>query len=304
MPELFPGFAVHDLETSGARVHARVGGSGPPLLLLHGYPQTHAIWHRMAPHLARRFTVVAADLRGYGESGKPETAPDHAPYAKRAMAGDLVEAMARLGLEAFHVVGHARGGRVGHRLAVDHPGRVRSLTVLDIAPTLAMYEQTDLAFARAYYHWFFLIQPAPMPERLIGADPEFFLRDKLRGWSQGRWPFDEAALAEYLRCFRDPATVHASCEDYRAAATIDLEHDRADRAAGRRVTCPLLALWGERGTVHRQFRPIDEWRLVCEAEVCGGPLPCGHYLPEEVPEAVLAALVPFLDRVEASARSP
>ncbi len=298
MTDLFPGFAVHDLETPGGRVHARAGGSGPPLLLLHGYPQTHAIWHRMAGPLAARFTVVAADLRGYGDSAKPPTAPDHAPYSKRAMAQDAVDAMALLGLESFHVVGHDRGGRVGHRLALDHPGRVRSLTVLDIAPTLAMCEATDLEFARAYYHWFFLIQPAPLPERLIGADPAFFLREKLRGWSQGRWPFDETALAEYLRCFDDPATIHASCEDYRAAATIDLEHDRADRDAGRRVRCPGLALWGERGTVHRCFRPIEEWRRVADAEVTGRALPSGHYLPEEVPEDVLRDLVPFLERAE------
>lgn len=300
MADLFPGFAVHELETRGARVHARVGGRGPPLLLLHGYPQTHAIWHRLAGPLAARFTVVAADLRGYGDSGKPESAPDHAPYAKRAMAQDVVEAMALLGFGSFHLVGHDRGGRVGHRLAVDHAARVRSLTVLDIAPTLAMYEQTDLAFASAYWHWFFLIQPAPLPERLIGADPELFLREKLRGSSQGRWIFDDAAFAEYLRCFADARTVHASCEDYRAAATIDLVHDRADRAAGRRVRCPTLALWGERGTVHRCFRPLDEWRAVCEAEVSGGPLPCGHYLPEEVPELVLGALLPFLERAGAA----
>jgi haloacetate dehalogenase len=299
---LFPGFAVRDLDTPGARVHAVVGGHGPALLLLHGYPQTHAIWHRVAAPLAARYTVVAADLRGYGDSGKPETTADHAPYAKRAMAQDLADAMGLLGFERFHVVGHDRGGRVGHRLALDHPERVRSLTVLDIAPTLAMYEQTDLAFASEYWHWFFLIQPAPLPEALIGGDPELFLREKLRGSSQGRWIFDDRALAEYLRCFRSPETIHASCEDYRAAATIDLDHDRADRAAGRRVGCPVLALWGARGTVHRCFRPIDEWRLVCEAEVSGGPLPCGHYLPEEVPDLVLGNLVPFLERAEASGR--
>jgi haloacetate dehalogenase len=276
-------------------VHARVGGSGPPVLLLHGYPQTHAIWHRVAGPLAARFSVIAADLRGYGDSGKPPTAPDHAPYSKRAMAQDLVE-VGLLGFESFHVVGHDRGGRVGHRLAVDHAARVRSLTVLDIAPTLAMYEQTTMDFARAYYHWFFLIQPEPLPERLLGAAPEFFLREKLRGWSQGRWPFDEAAFAEYLRCFEDPATIHASCEDYRAAATIDLDHDRADRDAGRRVRCPVLALWAERGAVHRCFRPLEEWRRVTDADVSGGPLPSGHYLPEEVPDDVLRELFPFLER--------
>ncbi len=266
------------------------------MLLLHGYPQTHAIWHRMAGPLAARFRVVAADLRGYGDSGKPPSAPDHAPYSKRAMAQDLVEAMALLGHASFHVVGHDRGGRVGHRLAVDHPERVRSLAVLDIAPTLAMYEATDMTFARAYYHWFFFLQPAPLPERLIGADPEFFLREKLRAWSQGRWPFDDAAFEEYLRCFRDPQTIHASCEDYRASATIDLDLDRADRAAARRIRCPVLALWGDRGVVHRCFQPLEEWRRVTDAEVVGRPVPAGHFLPEEAPDEVLAELVPFLRR--------
>ena len=299
MPDLFPSFAVRDLDTPGARIRARVGGAGPPMLLLHGYPQTHAIWHRMAGPLASRFTVVAADLRGYGDSAKPESGPDHAAYSKRAMAQDMVHVMARLGFDAFHVVGHDRGGRVGHRLALDHPARVWSLTVLDIAPTLAMYEQTTMAFARAYYHWFFLIQPAPLPERLIGADPEFFLREKLRGWSQGRWPFHDGAVAEYLRCFRDPAVIHATCEDYRAAAGIDLEHDRADRDGGRQVGCPVLALWGDRGTVHREFKPLEEWRRVSQGTVSGRPLPSGHYLPEEVPEDVLRELLAFVP-----ARSP
>jgi haloacetate dehalogenase len=301
MPDLLPGFTAQGVETRSADVRARVGGKGPPVLLLHGYPQTSAMWHRMAPALADRFTVVACDLRGYGDSAKPESAPDHSTYAKRAMAEDLADVMSALGHERFHVVGHDRGGRVGHRLAVDHAARVRSLTVLDIAPTLAMYEATDLAFARAYYHWFFLIQPAPMPEKLIGADPEFFLRDKLRAWSQGRWPFDERAVAEYVRCFRDPATIHATCEDYRAAASIDLDHDRVDRDAGVRVACPVLALWGERGTVHRCFRPLEEWRRVSTGAVEGRPLASGHYLPEEIPEDTLRELVPFLERAQTAA---
>jgi haloacetate dehalogenase len=296
MVDLFPGFAEHLLQTGGAPVHARVGGVGPPVLLLHGYPQTLAIWHRVAPTLAKQFTVVAADLRGYGDSGKPATTEDHAPYSKRAMAQDLVEAMDLLGFRAFRLVGHDRGGRVAHRLALDHAQRVQSLAVLDIAPTLAMYERTDLEFALAYYHWFFLVQPAPLPERLIGADPEFFLRTTLRAWSQGRWPFDDAAFEEYLRCFRDPETLHASCEDYRAAATIDLALDRADRDAGHRLRCPVLALWGERGVVHRCFDPLDEWRRASDGEVVGRPLPCGHFVAEEVPEELLRELLPFLAR--------
>jgi haloacetate dehalogenase len=292
--DLFPGFSRLDIRVSEVSLHARRAGSGPPVLLLHGYPQTHAIWHRMAAPLAQRYTVVLADLRGYGDSDKPPSSADHAPYSKRVMARDQVELMRALGFERFAVVGHDRGGRVGHRMALDFPDAVSRLAVLDIAPTLAMYEQTDMEFARAYYHWFFLIQPEPLPERLIGADPELFLRTKLRGWSQGRWPFADEAVAEYLRCFRQPATIHASCEDYRAAATLDLEHDRADREAGTRLRCPLLALWGERGTVHRLFDPLEDWRRVSDSTVEGQPLPSGHYLPEEVPVETTAHLLRFL----------
>lgn len=294
MPDLFPGFTTDRVRAGEVRLQVRVGGTGPPLLLLHGYPQTHAVWHRVAPALAERFTLVLTDLRGYGDSDKPPSSPDHAPYSKRAMAADLLALMRGLGFERFALCGHDRGGRVGHRLALDSPEAVTRLAVLDISPTLAMYEQTGMEFARAYYHWFFLIQPEPLPERLIGADPELYLRAKLRGWSQGRWPFDDAAFAEYLRCFRDPATLHASCEDYRAAAGIDLEHDRADREAGRKLRCPLLALWGERGTVHRLFRPLEDWRRVSASTVEGRPLPSGHYLPEEVPGPVVEALLRFL----------
>jgi haloacetate dehalogenase len=291
MPDLFPGFAVRDVETRGARIHARVGGSGPPVLLLHGYPQTHAIWHRVAPRLAERFTVVAADLRGYGDSAKPASAPDHAPYAKRAMAQDQVDVMEALGLGAFHLVGHDRGGRVAHRLALDHPARVRTLTVLDIAPTRHMYEQGGFAFALAYYHWYFLVQPEPLPERLIGSDPEFFLREKLARGRAGLAPFAPEALAEYVRCFRDPAAVHASCEDYRAAAGIDLEHDAADESA--RIAAPLLALWGAHGVVHRCFDVLAAWRERAST-VTGRPLACGHYIAEEAPGELLAELAPHL----------
>ncbi|MCM2328094.1 MAG: alpha/beta hydrolase [Lysobacter sp.] len=281
---LFPGFRVLDVDTGGVRVHAVAGGSGPPLLLLHGYPQTHAIWHKVAPRLAGRFTVVAPDLRGYGDSGKPPTDARHEPYSKREMAKDLVAAMRGLGFASFFVAGHDRGGRVAHRLAVDHPDAVARLAVLDISPTLAMYEQTDMAFARAYWHWFFLVQKAPIPETMIGAAPAFYLRHKMGDGAAGMTPFAPEAWAEYERCFT-PEAIHASCEDYRAAAGIDLEHDRADREAGRRVSCPLLALWGANGVVERCFRPLEDWGRVATS-VSGRALPAGHYLPEEVPGLV------------------
>lgn len=288
---LFPGFRTVDLDAGGVAVHAVVGGSGPPLLLLHGYPQTHAIWHKVAPRLAKRFTVVAADLRGYGDSGKPASDARHAPYSKREMAKDPVAAMRALGHERFLLAGHDRGGRVAHRLAMDHPGAVERLAVLDISPTLAMYEGTDMAYARAYWHWFFLIQKAPIPETMIGADPGFYLRHKMGDGSAGMAPFAPEAWAEYLRCFT-PEAIHASCEDYRAAATIDLEHDRADREAGAKLACPLLALWGEHGVVERCFRPLDDWGRVA-SDVRGRALPAGHYLPEEVPDLVAAEFESF-----------
>lgn len=290
---LFPGFREELLALEGVDIHAVAGPpvDGPALLLLHGYPQTHAIWHKMAPRLAQRFNVVASDLRGYGDSGKPATTADHMPYSKRVMAADQVALMRALGHERFLVVGHDRGGRVGHRLAVDHPERVMKLAVLDIAPTLAMYEQTDEAFARAYWHWFFLILPAPVPERMIGNDPGLVLPAKMASGSAGLTPFAPEAWAEYVRCFT-PGMVHASCEDYRAAASIDLVHDRGDREAGLKVRCPLLALWGARGVIEKCFKPLDEWRRVAE-DVRGRSLPAGHYLPEEVPDLVLDELERF-----------
>jgi haloacetate dehalogenase len=263
------------------------------LLLLHGYPQTHVIWHRIAPALAERFTVVCADLRGYGDSGKPGSAPTHAPYAKRAMAQDLVEAMAALGFDRFMVAGHDRGGRVVHRLCLDHPQRVVLAAVLDIVPTRTLFRATNQALATGYYHWFFLIQPEPLPERLIGGDPMFYLHRKLAQWSAAKnlgWLSPEA-LAEYERCFADPATIHASCEDYRAAATIDLEHDEADLE--RRIGCPLLVLWGEQGLMHHHFDVLATWREKCAGPVEGRALPCGHFLPEEQPDATGAELMRF-----------
>ena len=290
---MFEGFEKLRLQANGVEISLVRGGSGPPLLLLHGHPQTRAIWHRMAGALARSFTVVASDLRGYGDSGKPRGWPDHGNYAKRVMAQDQVEVMAALGHPRFRVLAHDRGARVAHRMAADHPDRVERLVTLDIAPTLAMYEQTNLAFATHYFHWFFLIRPFPFPETLISADPELYLRHTLGSRSAGLAPFSPEAYAEYARCIRDPATVHGICEDYRASAGIDLDHDRADRASGRKVACPMLALWGAQGAVGKVVDPLAEWRLVA-ADVRGKALDGGHYLPEEVPEAVLAEALPFL----------
>ncbi len=290
-PVLFPGFERKQIAVSGARINLVQGGQGPAVLLLHGYPQTHCIWHRIAPRLAERYTVVAADLRGYGDSSKPAGLPDHGNYAKRAMALDQVEAMQALGHEAFHLVGHDRGGRVAHRLALDHPQRVKKLAVLDICPTKTMFERTDRAFANAYFHWFFLIQPAPFPETLIGADPEFFIKYQMGRRHGGLKVFAPDAMAEYLRCFSDPAAIHASCEDYRAAASIDLEHDSAD--AQNKIACPVLALWGRHGVIEQQFDCLADWRAVAR-DVRGRALDCGHYLPEEQAGEVAGELERFI----------
>jgi haloacetate dehalogenase len=286
---LFPGFrSLAVTATNGASIAAVVGGEGPPLLLLHGYPQTHAIWHRAAAALARHFTVVATDLRGYGDSHRPASDATHAPYSKRAMAAEQRQVMQALGHERFHLVGHDRGGRVAHRLALDHPGAVQTLTVLDIAPTLHMYEHTTEAFARAYYHWFFLIRPAPLPETLIGGAPDAFLSAHMARTPAGLEIFDPRALAEYRRHFRNPAMLHGSCEDYRASAGIDLDHDRA--SLDTRLAMPLLALWGAQGAVGRCFDVLAAWRERA-ADVRGEALPCGHYIPEEQPDALVAALL-------------
>ena len=296
MNELFPGFERHHVDVGGGiAISAVVGGRGAPLLLLHGHPQTHAIWHRVAPALAEHFTVVAADLRGYGDASKPPGDGDHGNYAKRALAADQVALMRHFGHTRFDVLAHDRGGRVAHRLAMDHPDAVRRLALLDIAPTLAMYTQTTDAFARAYWHWFFLIQPAPLPERLIEADPAAYVREVMGRRSAGLLPFDPRALAEYQRCLALPGTAHGFCEDYRASAGIDLVHDRADRDAGRLLQPPLLVLWGEQGVVHRCFKPLDEWRRVAR-QVEGEALPCGHYIAEEAPQALLDKVLPFLAR--------
>lgn len=277
---MFEGFATNNVEVNGIGLNVRLGGKGPPLLLLHGYPQTHVMWHKIAPALAERFTVVAPDLRGYGDSAKPPGGPEHAEYAKRAMAADQVALMRRLGFPRFQLVGHDRGARVAHRLCLDHPDAVERVAMLDIAPTASMYERTDKTFATLYYHWFFLIQPYDLPERLIGSDPDYFIDRILGAWGRTDDVFAAEAVSEYKRCFRDPATIHATCEDYRAAATIDLVHDAED--AAKRVRCPLLVLWGAKGVVE----PADDVR--------GEALPCGHFLPEEAPRETLAALQGFL----------
>jgi haloacetate dehalogenase len=272
------------------RLACEVAGQGPPVLLLHGYPQTRACWASVIPALAERHTVVAADLRGYGDSDKPPGGADHAGYSKRTMAADMVGLMAALGFPRFDVAGHDRGGRVAHRMALDHPEVVRRAAVLDIVPTRTLFAGTDREFATAYYHWFFLIQPDGLPERMIGADPAWFLRETVRRWSGRGRQVPEAALAEYVRCFSDPAAIHASCEDYRAAASIDLEHDAAD--GERRVTCPLLVLWGEQGAMHRLNDVLATWRALAD-DVRGRHLPCGHFLPEECPAETAAELVAF-----------
>lgn len=299
--DLFPGFARHRFQATGAAIHYVKAGTGTPVLLLHGYPQTHACWHRIAPLLAREHTVVCADLRGYGDSSKPPGLPDHANYSKRAMAQDMVELMASLGFERFHLVGHDRGGRVAHRLAADHPRRVHTLAVLDISPTLKMFESTNLAFATAYYHWFLMLQPPPLPEQMLAGRVPFNILGRVGRAEPDLSKFDEAAVREYIRCFAEPAAIHASCEDYRAAGTIDLVHDRADRAAGRKLEMPVLALWGAEGVIARLFDCLSDWREVA-GNVTGRALPCGHFVPEEAPQETLAELIAFLQRHPLEAR--
>ena len=284
--------------STGVDISYRIGGTGPPLLLLHGYPQNHLMWAKVAPQLARHFTLVLSDLRGYGDSGKPKSDPQHVAYSFRTMAQDQVYLMESLGFGQFAVAGHDRGARVIHRMCLDYPERITHAAVLDIAPTLTLYESTDMAFAMGYYEWFLLPQPEPFPERLVGADPKFFLRYELLGWSQNQEAeihsiFDPECLKEYERCFCDPQTIHATCEDYRAAASIDLEHDSDDREAGRKIQCPLLVLWGEANQVLKTIDILKVWRQVSDSSVEVHALPCGHYLPEEAPEDVIKAFESF-----------
>lgn len=291
----FTGFALQTVATPTASLRLRTGGSGPPLLLLHGNPQTHAMWHRLAPALAERFSVVAPDLRGYGGSQKFPASADHAAYAKRAMAQDMASLMHQLGHETFLVAAHDRGARVAHRLALDHPARVRRLCLMDIVPTIEHFERTGMEFAMGYYHWFFLAQPHPGPEDMINRDPEAWFRFHTAREPKHRGFFDPGAEADYLAALQDPATITAICEDYRAAATIDLVHDRESRAAGQRIACPLLALWGARGKIGQWYDALALWRRYAAGPVTGGAVPAGHYLAEEAPDSVLERLLPFLD---------
>ena len=289
---MLEGFVSSKVKTAtGIEIHVTAGGKGRPLLLLHGYPQTHVMWHKIAPNLAERFTVVMPDLRGYGDSAKPAPDDTHLNYSKRAMAQDQIDVMRALGFSRFQAAGHDRGGRVLHRLCLDHPEAVERAAVLDIGPTASMYAHTDKAFATAYFHWFFLIQSRDLPERMIGADPDGWLERLFGTWSRRPGVFTDDAVAEYARCFRDAACIAATCEDYRAAATIDLEHDSAD--AEKRVTCPLLVLWGAEGVVGKMFDALALWREKA-TDVRGRALPCGHFLPEEAPQETLAALQKFL----------
>jgi haloacetate dehalogenase len=293
---LFPGFSTHDIPVGEVTIHCKVGGSGPPVLLLHGYPQTLAEWARLAPLLAANRTVVCADLRGYGDSSKPETASDFSTYSFRAMAADQVALMKALGHQRFDVVGHDRGGRVAHRMALDWPQQVRSLTVLDLVPTHDLYMRTSKRIASTYWQWYFLPLPAPFPERLIGADPDYYFQNCLVSvGGTGLDAFDPQMLAEYRRCWRDRAMIHASCNDYRAGSSIDLQHDEAD--LHRRLTCPVLALWGAQGLMQSLMDIEALWRARCE-NLRVGTIPGGHWFPEHAPEQTAQALLEFHRSIE------
>jgi haloacetate dehalogenase len=291
----FPGFECKKFSAQThdglIEISYLIGGNGPPLLLLHGFPQTKAIWELVAPELAKQFTVIASDLRGYGASSKPHGRADHSTYSKRSMAADQHALMRHLGFDQFFLLGHDRGGRVSHRLAMDFPDSVLRLMVLDISPTLKMYENTSMDFAKGYWHWFFLIQPEPVPEKMIGANPEYWLKNHM-GRHAGTGIFTPERWAEYLAGASNLESMHAMCEDYRAAATIDLIHDRADRAAGKRLNMPIKVLWGEHGLVNKCFKPIEDWKEVA-LDVSGMAVPSGHYIPEEVPGLLLAEAKKF-----------
>lgn len=292
MTRAFADFDHVKVDADGVTIHARVAGSGPPLLLLHGYPQSSYMWRHVAPRLADSFSVVASDLRGYGDSDAPRDDADHVTYSRRVMAADQVQLMSTLGHERFAVAGHDRGGRVGHRMALDHPDRVERLAVLDIVPTLHMFENVDGDMAQTYFHWFFLNQPSDLPERLISADPEGWIASRFARRTSGPWRQEQDAIDEYTRVFRDPDHVAATCADYRAAASIDLVHDRHDRELGRRVGVPLLTMWGQSSYVGRAFDVVDIWRAYA-SDVTAMPMASDHYIPEEAPDSTYMALLQF-----------
>lgn len=289
---MFEGFDTRDVATSETTIHVRTAGSGPPVLLLHGYPQTHACWHAVAPILAERFTVVVADLRGYGDSAKPSSTADHSAYSKRQMAADMVEVMAELGHHRFAVAGHDRGARVAYRMALDHPGKVSRVAVLDIVPTYATWEAMGWKGAIGSYHWQFLAQPHPLPEKLIGHEPVYYLNETLARWAAPGFQFHPGALAEYERCFSNPETIHAACEDYRAGASIDHRLDGEDFGV-KKISSPLLSLWGDRGGARADDSFLRTWREWA-VDVRGGPIPGGHFLPEESPVDTARAIFQFL----------
>jgi haloacetate dehalogenase len=294
LADLFPGFSSEWIDTGAGRIFARVGGKGPPLLLLHGFSETHVMWHRVAPRLADQFTLVIADLPGYGWSDMPDSDAEHTPYTKRAMARTVVEAMEQLGHVHFALAGHDRGGRVSYRLALDHPGRLSRLAVLDILPTYNYWERMDRLYALKIYHWTFLAQPHPLPETLIAGNPDFFLKFKMASQTKSKdlKAIDPRALAHYLAPFRDPSRVHAMCEDYRAGAYADYEIDKADHEARRKITIPMLALWGDAGIARAAATPLDTWKDWA-TNVTGQPVDSGHFLTEENPDATATALRAF-----------
>ncbi|MFD2762847.1 alpha/beta fold hydrolase [Micromonospora eburnea] len=290
---MFDGFEEFDLTTSGTTIHGRRGGSGPPVLLLHGIPETHLMWHRVAPRLAEHHTVVATDLRGYGDSGKPPSTADHEPYSMRAIARDQLEVMRGLGYHQFRLVGHDRGARCAYRLALDAPDAVTRLAVLDVVPTGDAYRRADMRFSLGYWVWSFLAAPEPVPEQLIGAAPDVLVNYMLDSWPEVKDVFPAEIRAEYVRKFTDPATVHAICEEYRASTTLDYQHDEADRG-NRKITCPVLCLWGRQGLVAALYDdPLAIWREWAD-DVRGEPVPVGHFIPEEAPEQTARQLLDFL----------
>jgi haloacetate dehalogenase len=294
----FEGFDAQTIRVNGVDIFFRCGGnrSKPAMMLLHGFPQTHVMWRRVAQLLCEDYFLVLPDVRGYGDSSHAPGLPDHSNYSKRAMSADVVAIADALSLDTFFLCGHDRGGRVAHRLAVDHPQRVRRLCVIDIAPTLDMYASTNMEFARAYYHWFHLIQPSPLPEAMIGGNSKAYLHNKLGGWGTGGGlgHIEPQALAEYERCFCRPEAIHTACEDYRASAGIDLEHDRSSRAHGEKIACDTLVLWGARGVVQRLFKPLDLWQAQCAGTVSGESMPAGHFIPEELPALTAETLRKFM----------